>query len=130
MSVAAADAKSIFGNALELEPAARPVYLDEACAGDPGLRARIDELLDAHGRVGEFMDQPVPAGITGSYARLTERAGALIGPYKLLQQIGEGGMGTVFMAEQAERHPEHVAGAHDAETVRPGLAQRPVSAAG
>src|SRR5205085_2942673 len=55
-----AEAKSIFGKALELEPAARAAYLDEACAGDPRLRARIDGLVDAHGRAGGFLESPAP----------------------------------------------------------------------
>src|SRR5262245_2314586 len=127
MSAPAADAKSIFGKALELEPAARTAYLDEACAGDPGLRARIDGLLAAHVQAGEFLCRPaaeVTAGITGDYEPVTEGPGARVGPYKLLQQIGAGGMGVVFMAEQAEPVRRTVA----LKIIKPGMDSRQVVA--
>jgi WD40 repeat protein/serine/threonine protein kinase len=120
MSAPAADAKSIFGKALELEPPARAAYLDEACADDPGLRARIDGLLDAHGQAGAFMRQPataVAAGLTGAYEPVTEGPGTAIGPYKLLQQIGEGGMGAVYMAEQEQPVRRRVA----LKLIKPGM---------
>src|SRR5262245_44170865 len=100
------DVKSIFGRALEIEsPPARAAYLDEACGGDGRLRAEVDGLLAANGRAGGFMQRPAPAvaaGITGSYEPLIEGPGTRVGPYKLLQRIGEGGMGVVYMAEQEE----------------------------
>src|SRR5262245_64695740 len=120
MSAPAADAKSIFGMALELEPAARPAYLDDACAGDPGLRARIDGRLAAHGQAGEFMHQPavvVAAESTAGYEPIAERPGAAIGPYRLLEQLGEGGFGVVFMAEQTRPVRRKVA----LKVVKPGM---------
>jgi serine/threonine protein kinase len=74
----------------------RGQYLDLACSGDPELRSRIEALLAAHDRAGDFLH-------TVSHSTpfsVHERAGSVIGSYKLLQQIGEGGFGVVFMAEQ------------------------------
>ncbi|MFL5240710.1 MAG: protein kinase domain-containing protein [Gemmataceae bacterium] len=106
MTQAAPDVKSIFGRALEIEsPAARTVYLDEACGTNAGLRAEVEGLLATLGRAGEFMRRPAAAvamGLNSGYEPVSEGPGTVIGPYKLLQQIGEGGMGTVFMAEQTE----------------------------
>jgi serine/threonine protein kinase/WD40 repeat protein len=127
MSAPAADAKSIFGQALELEPAARPTYLDEACAGDPALRARIDGLLAAHGQAGEFMRRPVAAvaaEITAGYEPIAERPGTVIGPYKLMEQVGEGGMGLVFVAEQSTPVRRKVA----LKVIKPGMDSRQVIA--
>src|SRR5581483_3956460 len=127
MSAPAADAKSIFGKALELDPAARPAYLDEACAGDPDLRARIDGLLAAHGQAGEFMRRPaaaVAAEITTGYEPIAEQPGAVVGPYKLLEQIGAGGFGVVFLAEQTQPVRRKVA----LKVLKPGMDTRQVVA--
>ena len=95
------DRKSIFGRALEIESAAgRAAYLDEACGADAGLRAEVEGLLAALDQVGAFMGRPAAAAFTVGYEPLAEGPGTRIGPYKLLQQIGEGGFGIVFMAEQ------------------------------
>jgi serine/threonine protein kinase len=127
MSAPAADGKSIFGRALELEPAARPTYLDEACVGDPALRARIDGLLVAHGQAGEFMARPaaaIAADITAGYEPIAERPGTVVGPYKLLEQVGEGGFGVVFMAEQTLPVRRRVA----LKVLKPGMDSRQVVA--
>jgi serine/threonine protein kinase/tetratricopeptide (TPR) repeat protein len=99
------DVRSIFGQALELEsPAERSAYLTEACAEHPALRADVEELLRAMAGAGEFMRRPAASGaVTAAYTSIVEGAGTRIGPYKLLEQIGEGGMGVVYMAEQ--EHP-------------------------
>jgi serine/threonine protein kinase/WD40 repeat protein len=101
------DVKSVFGRALALASAGeRAAYLDGACAGHPALRAEVDALLRAHGRAGDFLNTPEPspeAAVTGSLRPAAGQPGALIaGRYKLLQQIGEGGMGSVWMADQTE----------------------------
>ena len=90
----------------------RAAFLDEACAGDAGQRRRIEELLQASEQAATFLELP-RAGLPGGGDEpiwpphtaalfLTEGPGTRIGRYKLLQQIGEGGCGTVFMAEQEE----------------------------
>src|SRR5437899_4415085 len=98
------DEASIFLEALQkTKPAERAAYLDQACAGDDELRRNVEMLLRAQAKAGDFLNQPAAAAIATIEEPITERPGTIIGPYKLLQQIGEGGMGTVFMAEQT--HP-------------------------
>src|SRR4051794_3200067 len=95
--------KSIFFAAIEIsDPAERAAYLDRACADDGGLRGQVDALLTAHGRTGSFMDRPAAGAETAPCAPPAEGPGTRVGPYKLLQEIGHGGMGTVFMAEQEQ----------------------------
>ena len=86
-------------------PAERVAYLDGACRGDDGLRAEVEKLLLAHDQAGSFLEDPVAPPQHSNMvlpAPRTERPGDKIGHYKLLQQIGEGGCGVVYMAEQEE----------------------------
>jgi eukaryotic-like serine/threonine-protein kinase len=85
-------------------PAERAAYLDGACRGDPGLRAQVEALLGAHDDARGFLADPVVTlpQQTIFVPPLTEKPGDRIGRYKLLQQIGEGGCGVVYMAEQEE----------------------------
>src|SRR6266550_8533733 len=92
--------------ALELRPAERAACLDRACAGDAALRRQVEELLHAHEQAEGFLEAP-SAGFDFKRAvvvnvPLTEKPGDKIGRYKLLQQIGEGGCGVVYRAEQEE----------------------------
>src|SRR5687767_813935 len=90
----------------------RAALLDEACQEDVELRGRVEQLLAEHERQESFILDTPPIGCKGFPSDdgvgstvdspITEKAGTIIGPYKLLQQIGEGGMGVVFMAEQTE----------------------------
>ena len=97
----------IFNAALELPVAERAAWLDHACAGDASLRRQVDALLHACGEAEDFFKtaldpQPRPSTPPTVLVPVTEKAGDRIGRYKLLQQIGEGGCGIVFMAEQEE----------------------------
>ena len=88
--------------ALELRPEERAAYLDQACAGDAALRKQVEALLQSHEQATRFLETP-PAGLDFQRtvrvaAQLTEKPGDKIGRYKLLQQIGEGGCGVVYMA--------------------------------
>jgi serine/threonine protein kinase/WD40 repeat protein len=95
--------ESILLQALEIAcPAGRAAFLDRACGENGNLRAEVEALLRAHAQSGDLLDLPDKPAVTVEESS-RERPGTVIGPYKLLQQIGEGGMGTVFMAEQ--QHP-------------------------
>src|SRR5262245_24260809 len=95
--------QTLFAEALErTDPHDRAVYLDEACGGDAALRQRIERLLAQHENAGEFLESPALAPRPTLAGPPGELPDTVIGPYKLLEQIGEGGMGTVWMAEQKE----------------------------
>jgi serine/threonine-protein kinase len=107
----------LFAAALEKPTRAeRAAFLEGACGADHALRARLEALLAAHEGSGGVLDAP-PSALTAAYRPLTEGPGTVIGPYKLLQQIGEGGMGVVYMAEQQEPVRRKVA----LKIIKPGL---------
>lgn len=92
--------KEIFSQALEKTVGAeRDHFLAEACQGDSELRHQVESLLLAHERAGAFLGKTIPLPALDI---AIERPGTMIGRYKLLQQIGEGGFGVVYMAEQVE----------------------------
>jgi WD40 repeat protein/serine/threonine protein kinase len=96
--------EEIFHEALARgSPEERAAYLDQACAGDPTQRAAVEALLRANVGAGGFLEPPAPAlAATLDEPPITQAPGAVLGPYKLLERIGEGGMGTVWMARQTE----------------------------
>src|SRR5262245_54349197 len=98
------DFHAIFDAAIALESSLeRSRYLDEACGSDPQVRERVEALLRAHSQAGGFFGGRSPPPAATELAPPTvESAGVMIGPYKLIEHIGDGGMGTVWMAQQTE----------------------------
>src|SRR5262245_55869658 len=91
--------EEIFSAALHKHAAERGSFLDRVCQGDTLLRAAVEALLAAHDVPDSFLEGPLGEA---TIEQPTERIGTQIGPYKLLQHIGEGGFGIVYMAEQLE----------------------------
>jgi serine/threonine protein kinase len=103
----------------------RAAYLDEVCGRDEELRNRVERLLEAQSRAGSFLEGPAPAPTASVESEgLTECAGTTIGPYKLLGEIGEGGMGVVYMAEQTHPVRRKVA----LKIIKPGMDTKQVIA--
>jgi WD40 repeat protein/serine/threonine protein kinase len=119
------NAEAIFHDALARPRAERPGFLAGACAGDEALRRRVEALLHAHENPGSFLaEQPHCLAATVDEQPLRERPGTVIGPYKLMEQIGEGGMGLVFVAEQQHPVRRKVA----LKIIKPGMDTRQVVA--
>lgn len=109
----------MFTEALQFPAEDRASFLETACGDDAALRRRVEALLKAHDRAGDFLDEtPDGFGATAETAAgMVEKPGDRIGRYKLLQQIGEGGCGVVFMAEQEEPVRRLVA----LKVIKPGM---------
>jgi WD40 repeat protein/serine/threonine protein kinase len=120
--------RTIFVGALDLDDAAsQAAFIDRECNGDAGLKARVEALLHSHRAAGSFLhDQPfvLESDEMVDDRPAPEAPGTVIGPYKLLEQIGEGGMGTVFMAEQTRPVRRRVA----LKVLKPGMDSRQVVA--
>src|SRR5262249_13483816 len=120
--------RDVFDAALAIDdPARRSAYLDQVCAGNPALREHIDGLLSMHGQLGSCLESPVlTPGLVATVLEvpMSEQPGTVIGPYKLLEEIGEGGMGLVFVAEQQQPVRRRVA----LKVIKPGMDSRQVIA--
>src|SRR5262245_4560238 len=117
---------SVFSQALECQSAAdQSAYLDGACRDNADLRARVEGLLRAHERAPNFLEgnaaKQSTAGIDGP---VMEGPGTDVGPYRLLEQVGEGGFGVVFMAEQHQPVRRTVA----VKVLKPGMDTRQIVA--
>src|SRR6266567_8049789 len=127
---------ALFSAALELPASQRAAYLAAACADDPALRLHLEALLRVHEDAIPFLEgpahpaqeSPMGAEAPGPTVRLSvplaAKAGGRIGRYKLLQQIGEGGCGVVYMAEQEEPVRRRVA----LKIIKPGMDTKSVMA--
>ena len=120
------DAKSIFLAALDIADAAeRAAFVERSCGGDAGLKRRVDDLLRAYGQPDGPLDKLAAAMASTEIAEpIREQVGATIGPYKLMEQIGEGGFGLVFVAEQQQPIRRKVA----LKIIKPGMDTRDVIA--
>src|SRR5262249_43311899 len=103
----------------------RASYIVQACGHDVDLRRGVEKLVAAHFRAGSFLEAPVPAAVaTVDEHPVTERPDTVIGPYKLLEPIGEGGFGVGFLAEQSQPVRRKVA----LKVLKPGMDTRQVVA--
>src|SRR5436190_4013715 len=125
MSDVPAQDVELFAAAIELPVAERAAYLDRACSGDPDLRQRVEGMLKEHDDLGDFPEKrPSKGAAQGGPRAIGENPGDRIGHYKLLQQIGEGGYGVVYMAEQEAPVRRRVA----LKIIKPGMDTRSVIA--
>ncbi|MSR56777.1 MAG: hypothetical protein EXS05_03790 [Planctomycetaceae bacterium] len=126
MPQARCDTESIFWEAMAIEsPAERARFMERACGDDPRLRTDIERLLRAYPQAEKFLESPAPAmQPTLILAELPERLGTQIGPYKLREVLGEGGMGIVYVAEQEQPVRRKVA----LKVIKPGMDTREVIA--
>ena len=119
------DEEAIFDLARRIEsPEARADYVDQACGANSQLKSRIAELLMTYDREQSFLEHPPEELAPTTAQSISENPGDVIGPYKLLQQIGEGGFGVVYMAEQSRPVQRKVA----LKIIKPGMDTRQVIA--
>jgi serine/threonine protein kinase/tetratricopeptide (TPR) repeat protein len=118
------DAKAIFCEALEKPPQEVAAYLDRACGEDKALRGRVEVLLRANQEAGHFLGDPTGQDATLDTNQVGEVPGSQIGPYKLVERLGEGTFGAVFMAEQRDSLRRSVA----IKIIKPGMDSREIIA--
>ncbi len=96
-------AKQIYLDALECAASERTAYLDRVCADDPGLRREVESLLACEAEAQDFIESPVfaPGAETLGEAPAQRELTGQIGPYQIIQQLGRGGMGEVYLAQDA-----------------------------
>lgn len=102
----------------------RETYLQKICGTNDEIGRRVRALLKAYEENESFLESPAVEGVFSSTKQSAENVGTVIGPYKLLQQLGEGGMGTVFLAEQIQPFQRKVA----IKVIKPGMDSRQVLA--
>lgn len=102
-------AQEIFEQAIDLSPTERNKLLADACSEDTQLRARVEALLAASEEAGSFLGEPTIDHVAAAYSEPAEQAGSTIGRYKLLEKIGHGGFGDVYMAQQHKPMKRRVA---------------------
>src|SRR5579872_3751178 len=126
MSDTPKDAKGIFLAALDIQdPGERAAFVVRSCQGDNLLQKRVEDLLRAYGESGGPLDKMAAAIATTRLGEpIREQVGSTIGPYKLMEQIGEGGFGLVFVAEQQHPMRRKVA----LKIIKPGMDSRQVIA--
>jgi eukaryotic-like serine/threonine-protein kinase len=125
MATSRLQAKSIFLSAVEIaSPEARQAFLESECGEDRSLRNEVEELLQHQQALGSFLESPVPELGAAAGSGASESAGTVIGPYTLLEQIGEGGFGVVFLADQQRPIKRRVA----LKIIKPGMDTRQVIA--
>jgi serine/threonine protein kinase/tetratricopeptide (TPR) repeat protein len=116
--------QAIFLAVAERPAGDRAALIERECGGDPQLRERVQALLMAHDQTGDFLDLPPPAIDASDFQFVSEQVGDTIGPYKLEEQIGEGGFGVVFLALQEKPVRRRVA----LKIIKPGMDTRQVIA--
>ena len=125
MNAQSLDREGIFHQAAEIsDPHQRAQFLQDACDGDLAVMAEIEDLLEHDAVAGTFLEHGAVKGDGPGVSAITERPGETIGPYKLREQIGEGGFGLVFVAEQTEPVRRKVA----LKVIKPGMDSREVLA--
>ena len=93
--------EELFYAAIDMEPAHRSAFLDEHCGNDIVLRRDVESLLESSEKTDNFLHEPIRQ-LTKSLAPQIEHAGERIGAYQLLKLLGEGGMGSVYLAARAD----------------------------
>lgn len=117
--------KSIFDQAIEIDqPEARAAFLDRECGGNLDIRSAVEGLLNAFVAAGSFLEKPVAAELATCEFTAPEEVGATHGPYKLREILGEGGMGSVYLAEQTVPIRRKVA----IKVIKPGMDSRQIIA--
>jgi serine/threonine protein kinase/WD40 repeat protein len=125
MKESAMSESGIFKAAVKLRPDQRAGYLDHACGVNRELRSEVESLLRAHDASGGILQNfPARPEPTEGFDPIVERPGTVIGPYKLMELVGEGGFGLVFVAEQQEPVRRKVA----LKIIKPGMDTREVIA--
>jgi serine/threonine protein kinase/Tfp pilus assembly protein PilF len=118
------DLEAIFFAARQKPPQDQAAYLDQVCGDDLALRRRAEQFLSAQADLGSFLESGAADLLATIDGPIRECPGTLVGPYKLMEQIGEGGMGLVFVAEQQHPIRRKVA----LKVIKPGMDTRQVVA--